>query len=459
MRCLILLIIINLIYIASVLEITQGNELSSILNFSVIPLMISVIFFSVYESLLILLASSLLAASLLLLGVGLNTVIPILLYLVSAAAFGYYLRYIAESVLSRKGKALEVIKEQYRFLYDSNQKTQADKLHLEKAVLDISSLSQAPKKMISSTTLEDLLKCLESSINGYFIFENCKLIIFSFKDKEPKMEKVYNISEKADDHKTTNGYEESIVEIMKGKKGPLVVDINSNILPPENLRIPEDIETFIAVPLIAGDRLNGIFCVEDLLLDDMIRFTILAHQFAMILERIRLYELVQELAITDGLTGLFVRRHFLERLNEEVERAKYFNTRLSFIIMDIDHFKMCNDKYGHLVGDVVLKSVAVILKKALRDIDIIGRYGGEEFSVILPETVRNSAAVAGERLRKAVADSVIKAYDEMINITISMGITTFPDDAEELNQLIDRADQMLYKAKEEGRNRVEIYKT
>ena len=457
MRCLILLIITNLIYIATVLEIVQTSRFSFLLNFSLIPVVMAVVSLSFYQSLLVVCVSSLLAASLIFLNVSVNSIIQTLLFLAAGAAFTYYLKYAISYALKERSEELEAAKEKHRFCYSSNKKIQNDKLHLESAVYDISSLYQAPKKMISSTTLAELIACFKNSLEGYFSFTNCKLIIFSFKDEEPKIEKVYNIPEKEEGKEAFGGYEEFLTEIMKSNKGPLVIDKNSGMVAPEGLKLPEEIDSFIAVPLIVGNRINGIFCVEGILLNDMLRFIILAHQFAMVLERIRLYELVQELAITDGLTKLFVRRHFMERLNEEIERAKYFNTRVSFIMADIDHFKMCNDKYGHLVGDVVLKSTADILKKSLRDIDIISRYGGEEFSVTLPETAKDSAFVAGERLRKAVEAAEIDAYDEKIHITISMGITTFPDDTDELNQLIDRADQMLYKAKEAGRNRVEAY--
>jgi diguanylate cyclase len=126
-------------------------------------------------------------------------------------------------------------------------------------------------------------------------------------------------------------------------------------------------------------------------------------------------------------------------------------------MIDIDYFKTCNDEFGHLVGDAVLRETAAIMKKNLREIDIIGRYGGEEFSVILPDTPKDGALVVGERMRKAVETTGISAYDENINVKISIGIATYPDDADEINQLIDRADQMLYKAKETGRNKTVVY--
>jgi diguanylate cyclase (GGDEF)-like protein len=106
---------------------------------------------------------------------------------------------------------------------------------------------------------------------------------------------------------------------------------------------------------------------------------------------------------------------------------------------------------------VVLRETASAMKKNLREIDIIGRYGGEEFVVMLPETTKEGASVVGERLRNAVETANISAYDEKMNARISIGITTFPDDADEISQLIDKADQMLYKAKETGRNRVVAY--
>lgn len=457
MRCLMLLIITVLIFIAAVLTVVKYGQHILLFNFSIIPVLIAVFFLSNYEAFILFCVSFVLSLSFLLLGVGLTNVIHPIIFLIVGAASGHYLRDLTGRILNLKVKILEVIKEEHRTSYEFNKKTQDDRLRLEKMVYDISSLYQTPKKMTSSTTLEELLMCLKNSLEGYFTFRSCKLIIFSFKDKKPQIDRIYNIPEK-DQKQALVGYEESLVRIMKTRKGPLVIDRGSDMAPPEELKgFLEDINTFVAVPLIVGNRLNGIFAIEEILLDDIIRFIILANQFSMVLERIRLYELVQELAITDGLTGVFVRRYFLERLNEEIERAKYFNTHLSFMMIDIDHFKRCNDKYGHLVGDVALREIANILKRNLREIDCVGRYGGEEFSIILPETAKADATVAGERLCKAVETSRIDAYDEKILLTISIGITTFPDDTAELNQLIDRADQMLYKAKEEGRNRLKVY--
>jgi diguanylate cyclase (GGDEF)-like protein len=123
----------------------------------------------------------------------------------------------------------------------------------------------------------------------------------------------------------------------------------------------------------------------------------------------------------------------------------------------VDHFKEFNDRYGHLVGDALLVETADTIKENLRQIDLLGKYGGEEFCVILTETDLDSAKFAAERIRQAIETKTVSVYDESLKITISIGISAFPDNAEDLNSLIDKADSALYKAKEQGRNRVCVY--
>ncbi len=185
---------------------------------------------------------------------------------------------------------------------------------------------------------------------------------------------------------------------------------------------------------------------------DQEKFNILAHQFALALRRIKLYKDIERLAVTDGLTEVYTRRYFLERFEEEVKRASIKKIKLSFLMLDTDHFKMINDQHGHLTGDCVLKEVAVIIKENIREIDIVGRYGGEEFCVVLPETDLEGARLVAERIRKATEQRLIKAYDTSIRITISIGISTYPTGGKGVEELIDKADWSLYRAKTQGRN-------
>ncbi len=160
-------------------------------------------------------------------------------------------------------------------------------------------------------------------------------------------------------------------------------------------------------------------------------------------------------AITDGLTGLYDRRYLDRRLSEEIERARTFKHPLSFIIIDVDHFKELNDIYGHMVGDLILKDISRILKRSLRKVDILFRYGGEEFAVISPETDLEGAKIEAERLRRAIEEHKFIYEGEELNLTISIGIGLFVEGMDK-DRLIEIADAGLYKAKEEGRNRVGI---
>lgn len=164
-------------------------------------------------------------------------------------------------------------------------------------------------------------------------------------------------------------------------------------------------------------------------------------------------------SITDGLTGLFLRRYFVDRLKNEMKRAARYDRCMSLLMIDLDFFKKVNDTYGHMVGDRVLRDVGSIIKNGLREIDIPCRYGGEEFAVLLPETNCLGAIVVAERLRKIVErDSFEVGGGVTIKLTLSIGVASFPDDANLPDFLLAKADKMLYKAKREGRNRTIVAK-
>jgi len=198
----------------------------------------------------------------------------------------------------------------------------------------------------------------------------------------------------------------------------------------------------------------GYLAAKNVLEEDKEKFNILAQQFLVGMKRSLLYQKVQELAITDGLTQLFSRRYFMERFEEELRRSKKFKLMLSFLMIDIDRFKEYNDRYGHLVGDAILREVSRTIKDNIRQVDFMGRYGGEELSVVLTDTGKEQACFAAERIRAAVESELIHVYDENLRATVSIGISSFSADAVEAKKLIERADKALYQAKEEGRNRV-----
>jgi len=213
----------------------------------------------------------------------------------------------------------------------------------------------------------------------------------------------------------------------------------------------------ITIPLNIQEELIGYLVADGVRIEDKERFYILSQQFLLGIRRAVLYKSVQKLAITDSLTIVFNRRYYLERFREEMERSGKFNYKFSCLMIDIDYFKSFNDRYGHIVGDAILRELSRTIQETIRQIDLIGRYGGEEFSIILSETDKNAAQLAAERIRSAVQDRRIRVYDEELKITVSIGISTFPQDGKDIERLIDKADSALYQAKQAGRNKVCIY--
>ncbi len=166
---------------------------------------------------------------------------------------------------------------------------------------------------------------------------------------------------------------------------------------------------------------------------------------------------LEELSNTDDLTKLYNRRYFMELMELEFQRAQRYESNMSFVMIDIDNFKSFNDNYGHLLGDRILYEVAQLLRETLRVHDIVGRYGGEEFGMLMPETDDKGALVVAERYRKRVEEFVLFEGDKELRITISLGVAGYPHpEINTVDDLIRLADNALYKAKANGRNRVEV---
>lgn len=167
------------------------------------------------------------------------------------------------------------------------------------------------------------------------------------------------------------------------------------------------------------------------------------------------FEQQYKLATTDGLTDLYNHRYFQEQIRMQVEQAKRYNNNFSLIIIDIDFFKKFNDTFGHQSGDAVLRQVAQTLKKNVRATDIVCRYGGEEMSIILPNTIKEEAYTTAEKICSRVAGRKFKLVgDKETNVTISLGVSTYPFDGDTAQKIIEAADKKLYEAKNNGRNQV-----
>jgi diguanylate cyclase (GGDEF)-like protein len=178
---------------------------------------------------------------------------------------------------------------------------------------------------------------------------------------------------------------------------------------------------------------------------------LLAHQAAIAINNAQLFERARQQAYTDSLTGLSTRRHFFELAERELGRSKRYGSPLCVVMFDFDQFKEINDRYGHAVGDRVLADAARLLKDQLREVDVVGRYGGDEFAILLPETRLPTAKHVAERLRRSIAKAEFQIdgdSSETVHLTASLGVAQYTQDCENVDMLLDRADQALYFAKQ-----------
>jgi len=185
--------------------------------------------------------------------------------------------------------------------------------------------------------------------------------------------------------------------------------------------------------------------------------SIFIKQTATIFRNIQLLNMVNNLIIYDTLTGLFVHKYFKIKLDEEIVRSRTSKKFFCILVCDIDHFKIVNDTYGHQAGDIVLKETGKIIRNAIRTVDMPARYGGDEFSVILPHTTKDGALILANRICEKIRNVSIPFYDKKLNITISIGVAEFNESIMDSNELIRCADTALYSCKSKGRNRVEIF--
>lgn len=314
---------------------------------------------------------------------------------------------------------------------------------------EISALHKISTTLNSTLQLEEILDKTVGLIRQVMKVEECNLFLSQEENTSLSLQT-----------STSTSSSEAILILLQ-EVGRLVVQKKGPIISQHE----GEIKSILAVPIIVKEKTIGVVVVTSkknfYFSKREVSFLLaLANQAGIAIENAQLYGMMEYCATTDGLTGLYNHRYFQGRLEEEITRAKRTESKLSLLMLDIDHFKSYNDQNGHPQGDEILKAIAEVLNRNVRSIDIVSRYGGEEFAIILPEITGENALSVAERIRESVENTNFFGSENQPNkrLTVSIGIAIYPVDAMSKEDLIKKADQALYQAKYQGRNTIHLYK-
>lgn len=376
-------------------------------------------------------------------------------------------------------------KRDYLEIYERN-------LQLEREIAErTDELNDANKRMFtlqhiwdmmnSSTPLENVLEAIVNSTQGELGYMHCA-IIRKCKDEQGDFLHIVaqsndSLIERLNDiigapgiqTRRLNYDKESIYADTLNKKTiiqskslnlslkAIMPDLDNDTI--EKILTNQPVKSIIVVPLITQKEDFGWFCVfsarEELATSEMDFLGLFAKQIEMAITIADLFQAVREQAVTDSLTGLYNRRYFEESLQKEVQRAKRQKQPFSIIGIDLDYLKKINDTYGHSYGDIAIKTIAEVLKTNARSVDVPARMGGEEFNVLLPGISSDGAMIAAERIRKSIENVEINTIG---HITGSLGVATYYEHTENIEELLELTDQAMYTSKRNGRNRVTLAK-
>jgi len=329
---------------------------------------------------------------------------------------------------------------------------------------ELSALNSAIAALHSTLELEPLLsKILDSAVSAIPAGEKGMLHLTARETGQLEMRAVIGYTDSRIQKFNFAGSKGYVAKAVRERKPLLINDVQVDPTIRYEGTIPEvrAIQSAIVAPLIQTNEVLGALSLDSsqksaFTDDDLSILVSLAATVTAAIRNAQLHAEVQKLALTDSMTNIYNRRGFFEIGRREVERSHRFGRPLSAIMFDIDFFKNVNDTYGHANGDRVLRQISDRISKNIREIDILGRYGGDEFTILLPETDLFVATNVAERLRLSIVDAPFDIDEASLRITISLGVAKATADTIDLASLLDQADMALYAAKQGGRNRVEV---
>lgn len=345
-------------------------------------------------------------------------------------------------------------------LYGERQKEKDD---LNKTIQNLSLLYSIGKAMNYISDLKNLLQFILGQAVEVTAAEKGSLMLYDLETDQLNIRVLAGMEDTAFQEKVNNNEiqcrsfkpGEGIAGRVYMTAKPIVV----NNIKEDDVFIDSEnsyVRSIACIPMIVYNEVIGVINVtnkrheKEFTDEDVEMLKAVADQAAVAINKAQLWDM----AVTDSLTGLYVRRYFMVKLHEEFHRAERYKNMLSIVMADLDRFKNINDTYGHDAGDRVLKAIGKFLQQNIRDVDVVARYGGEEFVVMIPEAAKDAARSLSERLRKNLSEMKI---EDLPPITISLGIATYPYDGTDPEDLIKKADAAMYAAKRAGRNQVVQY--
>ncbi len=335
-------------------------------------------------------------------------------------------------------------------------------------VKEFEALYQLGQTMTSTFNLQDILTRISQTVSTLLHAQAMSLMLLSPDGRSLTTVAGYNLTDEAlqavEAIRARHDLSPCLVAVRE-KRSVAIADLSADTVygPRLQAALERGYRSFLAIPLIAQDRALGcmnLYLTErhEFDADEIQLLSTFASQAAISIENARLFEETRQLAITDELTGLANHRQFYQQLAREVRRAQRYKRPLTLLMLDLDRFKQYNDRFGHLAGDQALRETAEVLRRNARDVDILARYGGEEFAIILPETDLERAIIHAERTRVAIAGHAFRGKDSnpQGDLTVSIGAATLTPGIRKIEELVYDADQALYRAKTQGRNRLEL---
>jgi diguanylate cyclase (GGDEF)-like protein len=329
---------------------------------------------------------------------------------------------------------------------------------LEKSQAQIETIYETSRKLGEILNLEEVVDELLNIVQKILGYRFCSIFILNDSNTLSLLGEIEEGKKIKYSEPVEKGLKGTLEKVTATGKPVRIFDLVRAL---GHQRESDEFKSLLAVPMISRGRVTGVLEAKSkrmgaFLDQDEKIFSILAGSAALAIENASLHQKTKELTIVDELTGMYNYRYFIKKLSQEIKRAERYKQHLSLLLIDIDWFKRCNDTHGHLFGNKVLRELAQRIKDSVRDVDVVSRYGGEEFAVILPQTNKKDAQTIGERIRHRVesTDFVVEEGGLLVKVTVSLGVATYPENGTTPEHLIEKVDQALYLAKGRGKNMV-----